>query len=419
MNKISRDEVINRFINKHGNRYDYSKYDFVNTNYKSIIICKDHGEFLQTPSKHFYQGCKKCSASASKYTIDELKKSLKLIHGDKYQFEIDDNYLDTSSNIWIVCKHRRHLIKAKAALRGQGCIYCTGKKWHNRDLIERLSVIHNNRYTYPDDYIDSDYINVECKLHGIFEIKKNKHLLGYGCRKCSPRKKYDTQFFIEVIKSKFSNYSFDKCIFSKFNDKVIITCNIHGDFEQYPQYLLDGHGCKKCSLKYTTEEFIEICRKKHPDIDHSEVVYNGSQNKIKLRCEVHGYFYQSTSYYLNNSKGCPNCSETKGEKFIRIFLSENSENFIPQYKYDKFYFDFYLPNRNLFIEFNGKQHYTPIEFFGGDTSYMKQKKRDIEKYLLFENNTNIKLLVIPYWNMNKISDIISKELYENKESIKG
>jgi hypothetical protein len=243
--------------------------------------------------------------------------------------------------------------------------------------------------------------------------------LGYGCRKCSTRKKYDTELFIDVVKNKFYNYSFDRCVYKNFKDKVTITCNTHGDFEQYPQYILDGHGCKKCSLKYTNKEFIDICKVKHPEIDHSEVLYNGVQNKIKLKCSTHGIFYQTAGYYIGISKGCPNCSETKGEKSIRIFLSENSENFIQEYKYDKFYFDFYLPNKNLFIEFNGKQHYSPIKFFGGQHSYEKQRMKDFEKEKLFENNENIKLLIIPYWKIKKINQILFKELYENKENIQN
>jgi hypothetical protein len=416
MKKLSSEEVISRFVEIHGNKYDYSKFNFINTHYKSIIICKEHGEFLQTPSKHFYQGCRKCSTLNSKYTTDEILDNLGLVHGDKYQFEIGENYVDIRSFIYLICKHGKHSIRASSALNGQGCVYCSGKKWNNNDLIEKLSVIHNNKYSYVE--IGRKNIKAECKLHGIFEIKKDKHLLGYGCRKCSDRKKYDTEFFISVIRNKFNNYSFSKCVYKKFTDKVIITCNNHGDFEQYPQYLLDGHGCKKCSLKYTNEEFLDICRTKHPEIDHSEVLYNGVQKKIKLKCKVHGYFNQMAGYYINNSKGCPNCNETKGEKLIRLYLSDNSENFIQQYKYDRFYFDFYLPDRNLFIEFNGKQHYSPIDFFGGDNAYEKQKKKDIEKNNLFEENKDIKLLIIPYWKIKKINEILLKELYENKESIK-
>lgn len=417
MKKLNRDDVIDRFIKVHGDKYDYSKFNFINTNSKSVIICKYHGEFLQTPSKHFYQGCKKCLILNSKYKIDELIKKLYLIHGDKYKFEIDSNYVDTGSYIHMICSHGKHDIKASSALRGQGCIYCTGQKWHNDDLTKKLNIIHNNKYSYIK--IDKKDIKAECKLHGIFEIKKDKHLMGYGCRKCSPRKSYDTDFFISVIKTKFDNYTFDRCIYKKFKDKVIITCNEHGDFEQYPQYLLEGHGCKKCSLKYTNEEFLNICKIKHPEIDHSEAFYNGTQKKVKLRCNIHGHFYQMAGYYLSTSKGCPNCRETKGEKFIRIFLSNNSEKFIQEYKYDNFYFDFYLPDRKLFIEFNGKQHYTPIEFFGGNKSYEKQRKKDFEKEKLFEENKDIKLLIIPYWKIKKINQILSKELYENKESIQN
>lgn len=75
-----------------------------------------------------------------------------------------------------------------------------------------------------------------------------------------------------------------------------------------------------------------------------------------------------------NGKGCPKCNQSKGEKLISKILNERQINYISQYvvnsrdcKVRSFVkIDFYLPDYNIFIEFNGEQHYVPKEYFGGE-----------------------------------------------------
>lgn len=91
-------------------------------------------------------------------------------------------------------------------------------------------------------------------------------------------------------------------------------------------------------------------------------------------------------------RGCPICRESKGEIAIRRFLTKNKIEFIPQKKFkDCFYirnlpFDFYLPNYNVCIEFNGRQHYEPVIAFGGESEFNEIKKRDLVKKEFCYNN---------------------------------
>lgn len=76
--KLTKEEFIEKARLVHGDRYDYSKFIYINCMTKGIIICKEHGEFLQTPNSHISkkQNCFKCGKikqgnSYIKYNIEE------------------------------------------------------------------------------------------------------------------------------------------------------------------------------------------------------------------------------------------------------------------------------------------------------------------------------------------------------------
>ena len=117
MRKLEKNEILEKFKEKHSNNYDYSKFEYVGYHKKTIIICKIHGGFLQTPSKHIIgQGCKICNI---KYSIGEIKDKLYKIHGDKYDFIFGDDVIDTRSKIKIKCNHGIKELQIRSLLQGQ------------------------------------------------------------------------------------------------------------------------------------------------------------------------------------------------------------------------------------------------------------------------------------------------------------
>ena len=106
----------------------------------------------------------------------------------------------------------------------------------------------------------------------------------------------------------------------------------------------------------------------------------------------------------------------KGEDKIIKILQEIKCNFIHQYKFndckDKrcLPFDFYLPDYNLCIEFDGEQHYNP-KF--GKENFKKTREHDKIKNNYCKSN-NIKLLRIPYWEGNNMEKIIKDSLKTNR-----
>ena len=121
---------------------------------------------------------------------------------------------------------------------------------------------------------------------------------------------------------------------------------------------------------------------------------------MKIICPIHGVFEQTPNSHLRGS-GCPICKTSKGELEIQRILYNKNIKYITQYTFDncknkrKLPFDFYLPDYNMCIEFDGKQHYETIKYWGGEETLIKTKNNDKIKTNYCKNN-NIKLIRIKY-----------------------
>lgn len=121
---------------------------------------------------------------------------------------------------------------------------------------------------------------------------------------------------------------------------------------------------------------------------------------------------------------CPECVVYVGEKEVGNILSKHNIKYIIQYRFEDcrckipLPFDFYLPDYNILIEYDGEQHFRPVSFGGinDDKSLDKfiiTKIHDTIKNIYAKNN-NIKLIRIPYYDFNNIEEILVKELNLNK-----
>jgi hypothetical group I intron protein len=100
---------------------------------------------------------------------------------------------------------------------------------------------------------------------------------------------------------------------------------------------------------------------------------------------------------------------SQGEKQIRDFLDKHNIQYKQEFVFkelDKKRFDFYLPKNKTVIEFDGKQHFEAVEYFGGTENFRKQQERDKQKDEFCTRN-NIKVLRIPYTEQNNINKILS------------
>jgi len=232
-------------------------------------------------------------------------------------------------------------------------------------------------------------------------------------------------FITKAIKAHNNKYTYRKVYYVNAKTNVIITCPSHGDFEQKPCYHLIGHGCYKCGArsKSSTEEFIQKAKEIHKNkYNYSKVNYTDAKVKVIITCPSHGDFYQTPNSHLTGC-GCPRCKTSRGENEIAKLLNDFSIKYETQKKFDSCVyldylpFDFFLPDYNTAIEFDGIQHYEPIEFFGGIDGFERRQLHDEIKTEYCREN-NIRLHRISYIDniFDKMTMILHLSVGEGKQS---
>ena len=297
----------------HGDKYDYSKVNYVDCNTKVTIICPSHGEFEQAPRTHLSgRGCPDCAKQ--RMTTEEFIEKAKKVHGDKYDYS-KVKYVNKDTKVTIICPtHGEFEQNPRSHLTGQGCPACGGsRKVTTEEFIKKARKVHGDKYDYSKvDYVNNNTkVTIICPTHGEFEQKPSGHLTGRGCPYCSGKKKLTTEEFIEKARKVHGDkYDYSKVNYVDSNTKVTIICPTHGEFEQIPYLHYSGGGCPSCSgnKKLTTEEFVERARIVHGDkYDYSKVKYVDSNTKVTIICPTHGEFEQTPFAHLLG-QGCPVCN---------------------------------------------------------------------------------------------------------------
>jgi very-short-patch-repair endonuclease len=421
------DEFIKKAKEKHGNKYDYSLVKYQGNKTKVKIICSKHGIFEQTPNNHLNgNGCLKCAGNIKSTTAEFIKKA-KEKHGNKYDYSRVE-YINAKTKVKIICsEHGIFEQQPTHHTQGKGCPKCVGKNKTTEEFIQEAKTIHGNKYDYSKvDYQKSyEKVKIICFQHGEFEQRSIEHLRGTGCPKCAGNIKLTKSEFITKAKGIHGNqYDYSQVEYVNIDRKVKILCKKHGLFEQTPSNHLNGKGCLKCAGKNkTTADFIKEAKEIHGNkYDYSKVEYIKSNQKVKIICQKHGLFEQAPSNHLQGN-GCPKCNFSKGEQKIEAYLNEKNINFESQKRFDKLkhksylLYDFYLPDFNLLIEYDGIQHVKPVDQFGGEKGFKQTQKRDKLKNEFVKKN-RIDLLRISYLEFDQIEEILDSKLTTSTLSIK-
>jgi len=382
---------------KHSDRYDYSDTKYINARTKVIILCSLHGNFSILPYDHLKgKKCRQCA------TTDRAKKRV------------------------------------------------LGKKVFQKKAAQ----VHNNKYDYSKVKYkrNKEKVIIICPDHGEFEQIPNSHLLGNGCRKCgfvkaaaklsaskkflkrkTPRIYKSTVTKEEFIKraNKFhkNKYSYEKTSYRVLRDKITIGCPKHGDFEQKAMLHLK-YGCFKCGVDkraskqfLTIDEFIKKSKSIHGEkYDYSQTEYTFAHAKVEIICKKHGSFQQK-AYGHMAGHGCPYCRESRGERRVANILDDLNISYRREFVFSNckntgfLKFDFYLPDFKLCIEYDGEQHFYPLDFFGGEGAYFERLICDNIKNQYCKDN-GLDLLRISYF----IEDVkgaimeVIKNLEKNNEA---
>ena len=264
-------------------------------------------------------------------------------------------YKSSSNKLIITCPlHGDFEQKANNHLTGMGCSECSkNKKLTTTEFIFKAQQVHKNpdgtpKYDYSKTiYTNSrNFVTITCPLHGDFEQRAINHLLGHGCNCCSNninanKKILTTTEFIFKAQQVHKNpdgtpkYDYSKTEYLQSMEKILITCPLHGDFEQIARNHLQGAGCLKCAnsnkKQYSKSELeIQVFLKQNNiEFNNSNRIILYPQEldiyipSLKIGIEFNGLhwhseLYKSKNYHLQKTIDC----EKQNIRLIHIFEDE-------------------------------------------------------------------------------------------------
>lgn len=310
MAKLTTEEFIAKAKAVHGDRYDYSKVEYVDSKTKVCIVCKEHGEFWQRPSHHTNgHGCTKCAsdvnAAAMRLWTEERCREVALKYTEMKVFrtECEEAYNAALKHEWLKdytwLSYKIDVSKPKKKRQS----------YTQEEIIERIRSIFGERYSY--EKVEYKAMKIPITLvchekdadgveHGEFSMRPDNIFSGkQGCPKCyddrrSRLQRKPVEVFIEEAKKVHGGlYEYHKVEYVNTNSKVCIVCKIHGDFWQTPSNHLKGKGCPYCSgnVKKWNKETCEQEARKYEYVFDFKVRSGGAYNMARRMGWVKDYVW--------------------------------------------------------------------------------------------------------------------------------
>ena len=398
--KLTTEKVVKRLeIIFKKEKYDYKFVKYKGTRKEIKIFCpkKNHGIFKRRPEILFKnRGCFRCLKDQDKQKfINKVKK----IHSNKYDYSLV-NYVNYHQNITVICDVEGHghfeVTPDNHNYRKSGCPVCgrlkssLKKRKTQKKFVTEFRKLFKKKYSLKKLNYQGAKIPVIiiCKKHGEHITTPDSILQGTNpCFECGLmerglKKRSSTDYFIERSRKVHGDkFDYSKSKYIKAKKLIKIICKKHGEFDQLADVHLSGGGCGKCGYETISQKkrnsinkVIKILEEKRGKsrFDYSLIhqTYKSNRSILSIRCITHNKtFYQSANDHAR-SGGCENCKyKSIGEELIMSILSEKNIEYSHNWgKHDcklgkgKAKFDFYLPHQNLIIEYDGEQHFKPVQY---------------------------------------------------------
>lgn len=374
-----------------------------------------------------------------KYSEDVLKK---VCEEKGLVFVSIDNVLynnKTRRSLNFVCE--RHIDKGiqtrpieKVINAKKPCQFCNHMKLRETFVEDMANV--NPNIEILSVYVNSDVpIKFRCKIDGYEWNGRALDLLkGKGCKQCGHIKLWDSRGrkTTESLQKEMRAVNKNIIIIGEYKGThTPIKCRCVEDgceWLSYPCNLLNkSAGCPECRKRRLREkealandEFVNRLKKLNKNITPLDTYFNAS-TKMRFRCETHNCIFTTTprNFLYKNGRGCPYCSQSSGEKKMVKILEDKGFNIIQQMTFDdcrnieKLRFDAYDVDNNIAYEYQGQQHYRPVDFAGRGKEWAQEqyeiiRKRDVIKAEYCKKN-NIPLIEVPYWEFESMDDFLSGE----------
>lgn len=297
------------------------------------------------------------------------------------------------------------------------------KKRTQEEYIREVASVNPNVEILGEYRGANERVLCRCKLDDYVWSPPARNLLrGYGCPRCVGREHYTTQSFIEKLA--LSSPTIEVTTEYNGSDKRMgFRCKECGyNWLTSPGHVLrQESGCPNCSgvAHKSLDQLVDELRVIQPNVVVSGE-YTNNKSRLKCRCILCGREWESSPNALLRMRGCTCLTESYGEKKVRRFLESHNIFFKTQHRFgdcidsEPLRFDFYLPDENIAIEYDGQQHFYPVSFGCRDNERVLKmfedcKRRDaIKNAYCLENN--ITLIRIPYTDFNRIEEILTDKL---------
>ena len=232
--------------------------------------------------------CKRKNNKYAIPTNEEFIQKLRNLHGEKYDYS-KVNYISSHDNVIITCKKHNEEISLPAYyLIGLGINYCGCNKCKEEEksskkltnFINKFNTLHPElKDVYSNiHFIENRKIEFICPIHGTVHSWTGT-FLEKGCRKCAKKtidRNYTSEEFIELLKTIYHDkYDYSKIEYKSYYDKVCLICKTHGEFWRLPSRLLEGRGCPKCKESLLENEILNFL-----DNQNIEYIYQYRNKEI-------------------------------------------------------------------------------------------------------------------------------------------
>ena len=258
--KMTTADFVAKAMAKHGDKYDYSDTEYFGNAKPVEIRCKVHGVFTPLANDHLSKkaGCPDC-AGVRRMTKDEFVACAKSVHGDKYDYS-KVIYKNTDTKVLIACDNGHEFSQAPHDhLQGAGCPHCAGlAPITEEQFLSRAKEVHSGKYGYGSIvYRDFTKTKVEilCRHHKtMFWQIPQHHVVGHGCPKCGGVEAMTTSDFVGKAQKLFGDkFDYSRTEYVRKTESLRVDCRKHGEFWVYPFNHLRGNDCPKCANTATTK----------------------------------------------------------------------------------------------------------------------------------------------------------------------
>ena len=265
-NRLTKEKVIEQFIEVHGYDFDYSNMVYINTHTPIEVRCKKH-DFVFFPTPRNHKSGAKCTMCGREAQTEKAKKPQEKFisevlerYGDVYDFSLLE-YVNTKTPVKLIHKEFGLVeIRPDSLLDKTIYVHKNKKKTKSTDketFIKEAIKVYGDKDDYTNTNIISskEKIEVRCKEHDIVFTKDiQTYLGGWGCPQCSAEnyrrlRAMPKEDYYEKVKEKHNNKYTYIDDYTTLKGVVTFICEEHGKQRKNAGSHLNGYGCKKCDIE--------------------------------------------------------------------------------------------------------------------------------------------------------------------------